>query len=71
MSFDRTLDLADGVDAGLLVAWPNLFEALAVARDANRRADLSDGLSLLGSGLRAPVYWRPKVGQGKTAGELP
>ena len=47
-TFGRGIDAADGIDAGLFVAWPNLFEALAEARAQNSRAELADGLTLLG-----------------------
>jgi 3-dehydroquinate synthase len=47
-AFGRGIDAADGIDAGLFVAWPNLFEALAEARAKNSRAELADGLTLLG-----------------------
>jgi 3-dehydroquinate synthase len=47
-AFGRKLDGADAIDAGLFVAWPNLFDALSAARAVSPRAELADGLQLLG-----------------------
>ncbi len=47
-TFGRGLDPADGIDAGLFVAWPNLFDALTEARATNAGGELGDGLNLLG-----------------------
>lgn len=47
-AFGRGLEAPDGIDAGLFVAWPNLFDALSAARSANARAELADGLHVLG-----------------------
>ncbi len=47
-TFGRGLEAPDGIDAGLFVAWPNLFDALSAARAKNPRAELLDGLTLLG-----------------------
>ncbi len=48
----RSMTSYDAIDAGLFAAWPDLFDALAEAHDADPHADLAAGIRIMaGRGL--------------------